>query len=776
MASPAFPVAVVGIGCHFPGGRGPEGFWRLLMDGADAVTEVPSARTNHPQVFPARRDGKRYGGFLGDVAGFDALFFGISPREAERMDPQQRLLLEVAWEALEDAHIPPPALAGSRTGVFVGQMGRDYWELQTRQGEVDIQALTGSGLSSFASGRLSFVLDLRGPSVSLDTACSSSLLAVHLACQSLRSGDCQTALAAGVNLVLVPELGALYEQVRMIASHGRCRFGDASADGFVRSEGVGVVVLRPLDRALANRDRVYAVIAGSAVNNDGRASGSLVAPSQQGQEDVLRDALDRAGVDPADVDYVEAHGTGTRVGDAVELRALSAVLGAGRPWERPCLVGSVKTNLGHTEGAAGIAGFIKTALSVYHRQIPGSLMLDEPNPALMEPGGASLAVPPRPVPWPRGTPVAGVTSFGLSGTNVHVVLTTAAQPAAERHKPTLPLLLPLSARHPAALRELAGAYADRLDGTDAARAARVCAAAARGRAHHPLRATAVADDGTGLAAALRALPLEVASGAAGRGPARRPPRVVFVFPPNCDVPSYQAVLGASRALPAARAALTACDKAVRSLIGWSLLGSASRAGQRAAEPDQHPLVIAWAVQVALAAYWQANGIRPDAVIGYGPGEVAAAQIAGKITPATAACLARTGAGLGMHTGPTPATPDVPAFRSATTGDGLAGAIAGEAGPGPAILLEISVQPVLTEQIGLALADSGARNAIALPECQPASAVLDSASLVRQLVATTARLYEAGAHVDWDSYYPRRAAAERIPTYPWQRQHTWFPGH
>jgi len=786
VTSPGFPVAVVGIGCRFPGARGPQDFWRLLMDGADVVTEVPAARTDHPQFFPAAPGrNKRYGGFLEDVAGFDALFFGVSSREADRMDPQQRLLLEVAWEALEDAHVPPPSLAGSRTGVFVGQMGRDYWELQARHSEVDIQALTGSGLLSFASGRLSFVLDLRGPSVSVDTACSSSLTAVHLACQSLRNGDSDTALAGGVNLVLIPELGALYERVRMIASHGRCRFGDASADGFVRSEGAGVVVLRPLGRALADGDRIYAVIAGSAINNDGRASGSLVTPSREGQEAVLRDALARAGVDPAAVGYVEAHGTGTRVGDAVELRALSAVLGAGRSPDRPCLVGSVKTNLGHSEGAAGIAGFIKTALSVYHRRIPGSLLVTDPNPALSQ-ADASLRVPPGPVPWPPGTSAAGVASFGLSGTNVHVVLTVAPRPVAPRHRPLLPLLLPLSARDPAALRELVGAYAGRLDGADAVHAARVCAAAARGRAHHGLRATAIADDGAGLAAALRALPPDAVAGPAAPRPTR-PPRVVFVFPSRSDVPGYRAMLGVRRVLPAVRAALDACDKA---------------AGYEIARSSPEGLVMLWAMQVALAAHWQASGVRPDAVIGCGPGEIAAAQVAGLITPGTAARLACSDPDHGLadprYTAElVPASQDAPAFRSAITGKVMSGAeldaahwaealrgpggqgdladaVAAEVGPAHVVFLEIGATPMLSGQIRLALADSGAENAAALPGRGPGPDQPGSDALVRLVLATTASLYEAGADIAWANYYPHRAAAEQIPTYPWQRKHAWFP--
>ncbi|MFD6161631.1 acyltransferase domain-containing protein [Nocardia sp. NPDC060256] len=629
------PIAVVGIGCRLPGADGPQALWRLLVDGVDAVTEVPEQRSDHPAVFgrlPAvPSDFRRFGGFLDDVEGFDAAFFGISPREADRMDPQQRLLLEVAWEALEDAGIAPTALAGTRTGVFVGQMGRDYWELQARQSSLDLHALTGGGLASFLSGRISFALDLRGPSVSVDTACSSSLTAVHLAWQSLQLGDSDLALAAGANLVLLPELAAIYEQVGLMSRRGRCRFGDATGDGFVRSEGVGVVVLKPLAQARADGNRVYAVIAGSASNNDGSGGGSLVAPSQEAQERLLRDALDRAGVDPGAVDYVEAHGTGTNTGDAIELRALSQVFAGTRPDGRPCLVGSVKTNIGHPEGAAGISGLIKTVLSVHHRLIPGNPLLTESHPVLLEPG-TPLRVPTEPVAWPEDSPpIAGVTSFGLSGTNVHVVL-TAAPADAEPDDDTQPLVLPLSARDPVAVQELTAAYADRLDGADPVTARQVCAVAARGRAHHEWRSAVAAVDGDGLAAALRDRLLDEVIQQPTGGI-----RVAFVFPGHG---SQWAGMGRELLNTSAvfRESIESCDAAIRSATGWSLLKVlADDDGTELAKTAViQPAV--WAVQVALAQHLRSWGIRPDVVIGHSFGEVAAATVAGAIDLATAAEL------------------------------------------------------------------------------------------------------------------------------------------
>jgi acyl transferase domain-containing protein/aryl carrier-like protein len=421
------PIAIIGIGCRFPGASGPDAFWQLLCDGIDAIGEIPPDRFDLDAVYDPRpgTPGKictRWGGFLQQVDQFDPYFFGISPREAARMDPQQRLLLEVAWEALEDAGQAPEKLAGSRTGVFIGLCSSDYGEIQSRDpAGIDIYVSTGSA-HSVMSGRVSFAFGLKGPSVVIDTACSSSLVAVHLACQSLRSGESKMALAGGVNLILLPEPSIGFSQAKMLAPDGRCKAFDARADGFVRSDGVGVVVLKPLSQAQAEGDPVYAVIRGSAVNNDGRDNG-LMTPSRKGQEAVLREAYRNAGLWPSQVDYVEAHGTGTSVGDPIEAQALGAVLSQGRPKHRPCVIGSVKTNIGHTEAAAGIAGLIKVALCLKHRAIPPSLHFQEPNPTIPW-DDLPLIVQRELGPWPKDfePAVAGVSSFGISGTNAHVVL------------------------------------------------------------------------------------------------------------------------------------------------------------------------------------------------------------------------------------------------------------------------------------------------------------------------------------------------------------------
>jgi acyl transferase domain-containing protein len=462
------PIAIVGIGCRFPGGADdPGSFWRLLVDGVDAIGPIPPERFDvgalyDPEPGAPGKIASPEGGFLADVDRFDAAFFGISPREAACMDPQQRLLLEVAWEALEDAGCVPAAIRGSRAGVFVGVWTSDYEDTMYRAvHDIDLYVTTGGGRYA-DSGRLSYVLDLQGPSMTVDTACSSSLVSVHLACQSLRSGECDLALAGGVNLILEPEITIGYSRSGILSQDGRCRFGDAAASGYVRSEGAGLLVLKPLARALADGDSIYAVVRGSAVNNDGGSSGLLVAPGSDGQAAMLRDAYRVAGVDPAAVGYVEAHGTGTRVGDAVELEALGRVLGAGRPLDTPCPVGSVKTNIGHTEAASGVAGLIKAALCLRHEAIPPSLHFDEPNPAIPW-SSLPLRVQRETTSWPSlGVPrLVGVNSFGITGTNAHIVLEEAPEPAIAPASRTGegPALVPISAHTREALREAAARHA-----------------------------------------------------------------------------------------------------------------------------------------------------------------------------------------------------------------------------------------------------------------------------------------------------------------------------
>jgi acyl transferase domain-containing protein/NADPH:quinone reductase-like Zn-dependent oxidoreductase/short-subunit dehydrogenase len=636
------PIAIVGIGCRFAGADGPAELWRLLRGGTDAISQVSRSAFDLGELLDSRpgTPGKlisRWGGFVDQPEYFDNGFFGISPREAERMDPQQRLLLEVAWEALEDAGQPPAKLAGSSTGVFVGVSTCDYEDLQLflrDRSTIDLYAGTGSTRSILA-GRLSYVFDLHGPSLTIDTACSSSLVAVHLACQSLRAGECGLALAAGVNLVLLPEQSLVFSQAGMLSPDGRCKFADQRADGFVRSDGVGVVVLKPLRQARADGDAIHALVRGSAVNNDGRGSGFLTTPAVSGQQELLRRAYANAGVSPAEIQYLEAHGTGTAVGDPVEVQAIAAVVAEGRPPERPCLLGSVKSNIGHTEGAAGVAGLIKVALALAHHEIPPSLHVRQLTDRVAW-SEMPLAVVRQLTPWPAsaGAAKAGVSSFGICGTNAHAVLQEAPPPASAAMPPPAagPGLLTLSAHTREALAELARRAVDWLAGeAAAARFGDLCGSLAERRAHHDWRLALVAASHDEAAAGLTAfLAGDSVANLTAAASAEVGPRVVFVFPGQGSQ-----WLGMGRGLldePVFAAAIRACDAAVRRWADWSIFEqlAAPPEASRLAEIDVvQPLL--FAVQVALAALWRSWGIEPDAVVGTSMGEVAAACVAGALS-------------------------------------------------------------------------------------------------------------------------------------------------
>ncbi len=669
------PIAVVGIGCHFPAGRGPEAFWRSLLAGVDAVTEVPPARFHADALFDPDRasPGKtlsRWGGFCEGVDEFDAPFFGVAPGEAKLIDPQQRMLLQVAWEALEDAGVVPRRLAGRPVGVFVGISHSDYGELGLRD-LARVGAASGAGGAlSVAANRVSYALDLRGPSLAVDTACSSSLVALHLACRSLRAGEVELALAGGANLLLSPALWVGFSKAGLLSPAGRCKAFDAAADGYVRGEGAGLVVLKRLADARRDGDDVYAVVRGSAVNQDGRSNG-LMAPNPRAQEAVLRAAYADAGVDPARVDYVEAHGTGTPLGDLIEAGALGAVVGAGRGGAGPCAIGSVKTNVGHLEAAAGVAGLIKTALALKHGRLPASLHLREPNPAIAF-GALGLRVQAGEGPWPRreGPAIAGVSSFGFGGTNAHVVLeaVTPPGPAAEHESPG-PAgggegggahVLCLSARDEGALRRLARAYAEQLGGPGSPALADVAYGALARRSRHPRRLALVAASAAEAAERLRAFAGGAGAGAeAGglpgpfAGEASGRPRVVFVYSgQGSQWPRMGA--GLRERYPIFAGALERCDAAFkRQGLGSPIErledgADASRFGETdVAQPAL------FAVQIALTELFRSWGVVPDAVVGHSVGEAAAAYAAGALgledaarVVAARAALMRRAAGRG----------------------------------------------------------------------------------------------------------------------------------
>ncbi|BBC32093.1 hypothetical protein SGFS_033870 [Streptomyces graminofaciens] len=512
-------VAVIGMACRLPGASGTDELWSLLRDGVDATSETPPERydvdaLHDPHPGPGKLASRRAG--YVEVAEFDAEFFGLSPTEAVELDPQQRLLLMTAWEALEDAGQRPDVLAGSRAGVYVGNTRADYLELALRQGPEGASAAQLQNFRSLLSARLSHFFDLRGPSVVVDTACSSSLTAVHSAVQSLRAGESPLAVVAGVNLKLRPDEGQVMTAAGGMASDGRSKFGDASADGHAPSDAVAVVVLKRLTDALADGDRIRAVIQGSAVGNDGRTSESVLNPSLTGQLEVLRWAYEDAGLDPADVDYVEAHGSGSPALDPLELTALGEVLGEGRPADRPLLVGSVKSNIGHAEAAGGLAGMIKTVLCLEHGQVPASLHVATPNPEVawdklpLEIPGKLRALP------DLGRPaVMGISGQGSSALNAHVVIRQAEvvkESFKERLKAVLSsttYVLPLSARTPAALDALVRSYAEYLGGEGAGAAYSVrdiCFSAALRRQHHKHRTAVVGASHEELVAALTGAP------------------------------------------------------------------------------------------------------------------------------------------------------------------------------------------------------------------------------------------------------------------------------
>ena len=726
--APQEPIAIVGIGCRFPGGSDdPAGFWALLEGGSDAITEVPPDRWDLSSFYDPdpTKPGKtqaRWGGFVAGIDRFDPIAFGISPREAARMDPQQRLLLEVAWEAIEDGGQPPDRLSNGRTAVFVGIASWDYALLQTSfrdRGAIDVHTNTGGSLS-IAANRISYTFDLKGPSAAIDTACSSALVGVHLACRSLRDGAADQALVGGVNALLAPDGYIGFSRLGMLSPDGRCRAFDARANGYVRSEGAGMVLLKPRSRAIADGDRIYALIRGTASNQDGHTPG-LTVPSQRAQEDLLRLACRDAGVDPSAIDYVEAHGTGTPVGDPIECRALGGALAPGRPIDRPCLVGSVKTNLGHLEAASGIAGLIKAALALHHRRVPANLHFERPNPEI-DFEALRLRVPVRLEPWPKGPgpALAAVNSFGYGGTNAHVILEgvedskradcnvvalglsdpppqpsptrgegvqnscrfTSSDPlppcggglgwgvptpvdgtlqsawdsevehaagtnewSGSRPKdPSHPglnghlsgrespaSLVPISARSPEALRDVAGRLgAFVADGSEGITLAEIAGNAARRRAHHEHRAAFVAHSKAELAGHLAAFASggEAPGAAIGRASAGRPPKLAFVCAgqgPQWWAMGRQLLEGE----PAFRATIERCDAIVRRLGPWSLLDELT-----ADEADSRMDVTAisqpaiFAVQAALGALWESWGVRPDVLIGHSVGEVAAAYLAG----------------------------------------------------------------------------------------------------------------------------------------------------
>ncbi|MBF0213629.1 MAG: aminotransferase class III-fold pyridoxal phosphate-dependent enzyme [Magnetococcales bacterium] len=648
------PIAIIGSSCRFPGqADSPEQFWELLKNGIDAIGEVPPDRWNaaawhdpdpdHPGTINTR-----FGGFIGDPTRFDPQFFELSRREAASLDPQQRLLLELTWEALERAHIPHESLRGQAAGVFVAMSNVDYALLMHKHRdpkEIDAYYITGNA-SSVAAGRLSFFLGVTGPSLSVDTACSSSLLATHLACQSLRQRECDLGLVAGVNRILIPEVSVNFSKGHMLAPDGRCKTFDARADGYSRGEGCGALVLKRLSDAQKDGDTILAVIRGSAVNQDG-ASGGLTMPSGLAQERVIRQALINSALKPDQIDYVETHGTGTPLGDPIEVDALATVFGGDRPLQRPLMIGSVKTNFGHLESAAGMASLIKTILALTHREIPPHLHWQTPSPHI-DWKKAPITVPTRLTPWPeRAEPRrAGISSFAFGGTNVHMILEEAPPPPplSEPLAAPPPLsLLPLAAKSLPALQELARLHAEQ--GTTAPEASwwDRCHTAATGRtafrhrmaliapttpdAPWPGELTAFAEGRPNKAFQRGRAPWGVIPG--GDHPTGLPPKVAFLF---TGMGSHHAGMGRElfETQPVYREMMERCDRFLQSWLTPSLLTVlyGPETDREWLNRPEYAHTAIFSTACALTQLWRSWGIEPSVVLGHSIGEYAAAWAAG----------------------------------------------------------------------------------------------------------------------------------------------------
>ncbi len=666
----AEPIAIVGMACRFPGAPDLRAYWRLIHDGISAVIEVPPERWSTEEFYDPTGEtpGKmsvRWAALVEGPDQFDPQFFGITPREAARMDPQQRLLLEVAWEAMENAGQPADKLAGTRTGVFVGIGATDYTKVcvpyDNYYEQIDAHMGTGNALS-IAANRLSYIFDFHGPSAAIDTACSSSSLAIHLAVESLRRGESDAALAGGVNMILTPETTIAFSKARMLSPEGVCRPFDARADGYVRGEGCGMILLKRLAEAHRDGDQVFGVLRATSVNQDGRTSG-ISAPNGQSQLACIRAALKQAGLEPDDIDYIEAHGTGTPLGDPIEVQALAEIFRADahvaeslrdpesaasekRPYLRPCYMASVKANVGHMETVSGVAGLIKVLLMMQHDQIARQTHFESLNPH-MNLEGTRLAVPTETIDWPPGHRPrrAGVSSFGFGGTNTHLIVespTDEAVPLAAAGLPARPLhVLKLSAKTDAALKDQAARIADHLQQEPGAAIADVCWSANTGRTDFNYRAAVVAQDAHQLQAHLRSFATGEAASAAGtkQGVVRTlgRPKVAFL----CTGQGSQYV-GMGRGLydsqPVFRQALDECDAVLRgSWGGESLLevlypaaqaASPNGAGKEKLHQTRYTQPALFALEYALAQLWASWGVVPDIVLGHSVGEYAAACIAG----------------------------------------------------------------------------------------------------------------------------------------------------
>ncbi|MBF6330414.1 type I polyketide synthase [Nocardia transvalensis] len=780
-AAPGEPIAIVGMSCRFPGGiASPEDLWRMLADGQDAISSFPDDRGWDIDALydaDAAHTGTSYtkaGGFVADASEFDAGFFGISPREALAMDPQQRLLLELTWEAFERAGIDPTTLRGSRTGAFVGGYASGYEMSVLAEGGAEVEGHLMTGVAtSILSGRLAYTYGLEGPTMTVDTACSSALVALHLAAQALRSGECSMALAGGVTIMATPGTFIEFSRQRGLAPDGRCKAFAAAADGTGFAEGAGILVVERLSDAHRNGHRVLAVLRGSAINQDG-ASNGLTAPNGPSQQRVIKAALANAGVRADQVDAVEAHGTGTTLGDPIEAQALIATYGKDRPTDRPAWLGSVKSNIGHTQAAAGVAGVIKMVLALRHGRLPATLHVDEPSPHVdWSEGNVRLVT--EPVPWPTGAEPrrAGVSSFGISGTNAHVILEEAPETPIVRTEHSRPALVPLvlSGRTKDALKGQASRLRDLLVHQPDLDPVDVGFSLATTRPAFTERAVVLGDDRDGLLAGLSLVAAGVPTKDVFTGTAAAE-KTMFIFP-EADVDLLDSLSGVLDEVPGFAAKIAEYDQALAPYLGAPLADVLRRP---AALTARRPVLLA--VLVALAELWRSAGVQPAAVAGHGIGEIAAAHLAGVLSFADAIALAAASNGEQVEVDPRPSTIPLLSATQPTEGNRWCRAEKQDApvhewldagiDGGFGVYIELSLDPVLTTDIARALGEKGLRNG---RDVTVTRTLRRGQRALRSFVAALAAVHVRGIAVDWTSVLPGGRTVE-LPTYAFQRQRYW----